>query len=68
MIVSKKEFEQMPVKLGGDLWNQYKLCRLAFTKHPNAKSIEYNLGTGLWVNISITNQDGSITKDKIFDN
>lgn len=68
MIVTKKEYEKMPVQNGGDLWNQNKLCRMVFKKHPDAVSFEYHIGTGLWVDVIVNKENGEMIKDRIYDN
>ncbi len=67
MIVTQEQFKKMPVQNGGDLWNQYKLCRLVFERYPEAHSFEYHIGTGLWVEVQVKFQDGVIKKDRIYD-
>lgn len=57
--VKKEEFEKMIPKAGGDLWNQYKLCKIAFTKFPNAIEIKYTLLTGLWTELEYLTKDGA---------
>lgn len=67
MIITKEQFNAMPIKHGGDLWNQYKVCRLVFKRHPEAVSFEYNIGTGLWVDFTVSFKDGTVKKDRIYD-
>lgn len=57
-IVTRKQFEQMDEVLGGDFWNQYKLCKYAFSKYPSAESISYSISTGLWVRLTYLDKDG----------
>jgi hypothetical protein len=65
--VTRESFLKMPEKLGGDLWNQYKLCRIAFTKYPEAEKISYSIGTGLWVDLIIITKTGEKKEGRIFD-
>lgn len=65
--VTKEEFSKMPEKLGGDLWNQHKLCRIAFKKFPEAVEIEYNIGTGLWVDLTYKTASGEVKEGSIYD-
>lgn len=67
MIKTKEEFELMHPSNGGDLWNQYKLCKLAFNFYPDATKIEYHIGTGLWVDVVFSFQNGTSKTERIFD-
>jgi hypothetical protein len=67
MIITKEEFHKMDIKLGGDLWNTYKLCAISFKKFPDAKSIEFSLGTGLWATIKYTTDNGDSKYGDIFE-
>lgn len=66
--VTRQEFENMPVRTGGDLWNKYKLCNLAFNKFKNAQSISYTIGTGLWVHLSYCDAQGNVFSGSVYEN
>lgn len=66
-IVTLEEFKEMKEVLGGDLWNQHKLCRIAFKKYPQAVEIEYSIGTGLWVDIRYKTADGEQKLGTVYD-
>lgn len=66
--IRTKEYEkELPFKTGGDLWNENKLCRIAFKKYPQAEKIEYSIGTGLWVSIKYTTKSGEIHEGVIYE-
>jgi hypothetical protein len=67
MTITKAQFLKMKVSLGGDLWNQYKLCAIAFHKFPEAVQIEYNLGTGLWCDIKFIDVDGNEDSGRVYE-
>lgn len=46
--VTREEFQNMPVKFGGDLWNQWKLWDACFSNADVTKArYKYHSGTGL---------------------
>lgn len=65
--ITKDQFLQAKPKNGGDLWNSYKLCRLAFKKYPEAISISYSIGTGLWVDITYKTAKGEVKTGSVYD-
>lgn len=67
MVITKEQFSQMDIKLGGDLWNTYKLCAISFKKFPDAKSIEFSLGTGLWTDLKYVTKTNEIKTGTIFE-
>ena len=67
MVVTLEEFKEMKEVLGGDLWNKYKLCKIAFKKYPQAVEIEYSIGTGLWVDIRYKTADGENKTGTVYD-
>lgn len=66
-IVSRAQFNKMEEKIGGDFWNQYKLCAFAFNKYPDAQSVSYSIGTGLWVNFTYTTKTGEEKEGVVYD-
>jgi hypothetical protein len=64
---TKTQFLQTQPKNGGDLWNSYKLCRLAFAKYPEAVSISYSIGTGLWVDLTYKTSQGETKSGQVYD-
>lgn len=66
--VTKTQFNLMNKNnIGGDLWNITKLSVLSFQKHQNAKSIEFNIGSGLAVNVLFTLANGETIQETIYD-
>ena len=65
--VTKNQFLAAPEKLGGDLWNQYKLWAIAFSKFPEAIKISYSIGTGLWVDISYETSQGETKSGRVYE-
>lgn len=65
--ITKEQFNKMEPRNGGDLWNMYKLCSIAFKKFPEATSISFSVGTGLWVNIHYTTSSNEIKSGTIYE-
>lgn len=65
--VTRDEWKKTKKQCGGDLWNKSKLLNLAFNKYPEAESIEYSIGTGLWVDIDYTTKEGEVKTGRIND-
>lgn len=65
--ITREQFNSMPQQNGGDLWNQYKLARLAFAKFKDAQKITYSIGTGLWVDVSYQTKSGETKTGTVYD-
>lgn len=64
--ITQQEFKAMLPQSGGDYWNEYRVAWDAFAKHPEAHSITFSVGSGLWVDVLFNFNDGSTKMVKLF--
>lgn len=68
--ITREEFNKMAPKVGGDLWNIYKLCDKAFSLSPHIEAIEaieFNLTTGLWCDVDLISSNGTRKTYRIYE-
>lgn len=65
--ITRAEFEAMAPRLGGDLWNTYKLCEKAFLSE-DVIAIKFERTTGLWCDVMLIFKDGTRSNRHLRDN
>lgn len=60
--ITRAEYDSPARRLGGDFWNPWKIAAVAFRQFPEASAVSWGyLGTGLWVDATVTTPNGAVT-------